>query len=128
MVLPEDIIKQILSNCRFDFEQSAFSPTELDDSFMFYYRHPKNTENSNNLMQSKVITSNLPDNIQVTTVKKNQDFSKHPAPCQKYLQNLKGELTVVLKIFNSPTLNSLRHILKLPDRCIETHEQYFFVN
>lgn len=91
MLLPEDIFNQILSNCRFDFEQSAFSPTELDDSFMFYYRHPKTTENADNNMQSKIITSNLGENIQVTTVKKNQDFSKHPPPCQKYLQNLTGE-------------------------------------
>lgn len=83
-----DFFYQILSSCRFDFEQSAFSPTELDDSFMFYYRHPKN-ENSDT-KSSKIITSNLPDNIQVTTIN-GQDFSKHPPPCQKYLQNVIGK-------------------------------------
>lgn len=90
MVRPEEAFNRILFNCRFDFEQSAFSPTELDDSFMFYYRHPKASDTSENSnMQSQVITSNLSE-IQVATVKKNQDFSKHPPPCQKYLQNLTG--------------------------------------
>lgn len=84
-----DIFYQIISNCRFDFDQSAFSPTELDDSFMFYYRHPKK-ENSDINQSSKIIASNLPDNIQVTTIN-GQDFSKHPTPCQKYLQNVIGK-------------------------------------
>lgn len=55
-------------------------------------------------MQSKIIASNLPDNIQVTTVK-SQDFSKHPPPCQKYLQNIIGKITFsadyYLKYYNS---------------------------
>lgn len=87
-----NLVNNFLSHCRFDLDQSAFSPTELDDTFMFHYRHPRNTENADTNIQSKIITSNLPENIQVTTVKKNQDFSKHPPPCQKYLQNLTGKL------------------------------------
>lgn len=66
--IPHYVFNQIFSfNFRFDFDQSAFSPTELDDSFMFHYRHPKN-ENTDTTIQSKIITANLPDNIQVTTV------------------------------------------------------------
>ncbi|XP_045460166.1 uncharacterized protein LOC123670684 isoform X2 [Harmonia axyridis] len=56
---------------RFDFEQSAFSPTEIDDSYLLYYRYPRE--------QEKDLTSKSPI--------KQVDPSKYTLPCQKYLKN-----------------------------------------
>ncbi|XP_050294363.1 uncharacterized protein LOC126734695 isoform X2 [Anthonomus grandis grandis] len=47
---------------KYDLDQSAFSPTELDDSFMLYYRHPvaKTTTNANMTETKCVKASNEP--------------------------------------------------------------------
>lgn len=71
---------------RFDFDQSAFSPTELDDSFMFHYRQ-KPAAVYQDVTDAKMISSNIPE-IKVEAMNKNLDFSKHPPPCQKYLKNI----------------------------------------
>ncbi|XP_044761590.1 uncharacterized protein LOC123318884 isoform X2 [Coccinella septempunctata] len=55
---------------KFDFEQSAFSPTEIDDSYLLYYRYPREEAKENNN----------------STIKK-VDASKYTLPCQKYLSN-----------------------------------------
>lgn len=92
---------------KFDFDQSAFSPTELDESFMFYYRHPQGGVRATD---SKIIASNLPDSINISQVNKNKnpDFSKHPPPCQKYLQDLNNvsippQITPQMKIKSQGT-------------------------
>ncbi|CAG9841176.1 unnamed protein product [Diabrotica balteata] len=70
---------------KFDLDPSTFSPTELDDSFMLYYRRPKP---ESNFSTTTITTANLPENITVAAVtKKKQDFSQHPVPCQKYLRS-----------------------------------------
>lgn len=61
---------------RFDFEQSAFSPTEIDDSYLLYYRYPREEAKENN------------SNGAIKQV----DASKYTLPCQKYLKNGNGKL------------------------------------
>lgn len=72
---------------KFDFDQSAFSPTELDDSFMYYYRNPINRlQQQNDTTQSATTTivaaSGATDKSNVKV-----DVSKHLPPCQKFLNN-----------------------------------------
>lgn len=57
-------------------DQSAFSPIEVHDSFIFYYQHLK-SEHSDTNMQLKIVSSNLPSNNHVNV--KGQDSSKHPS-------------------------------------------------
>ncbi|KAJ8984753.1 hypothetical protein NQ317_005018 [Molorchus minor] len=74
------------TNDRFDFNQTTFSPTEIDDSFMYYYRHQQGVRST----EPKLITSSTSETIsasQVSTATK-LDFSRHPAPCQKYINGL----------------------------------------
>ncbi|KAL3280185.1 hypothetical protein HHI36_017685 [Cryptolaemus montrouzieri] len=61
----------------FDFEQSAFSPTEIDDSFLHYYRYPREQSETNNNTVNGT-TKKTPSQI---------DASKYTLPCQKYLKD-----------------------------------------
>ncbi|CAG9857707.1 unnamed protein product [Phyllotreta striolata] len=93
------------SHQKFELDPNAFSPPELEDSFILYYRHPKKETKAN---ESTVIKANLPENITVSAVKKHQDFSHHPVPCQKYLQNgldisPKAQTTAEMKTKSSGT-------------------------
>ncbi|VEN40163.1 unnamed protein product [Callosobruchus maculatus] len=69
-------------NGRFDFDQSTFSPTELDDSFMLHYLHP--------VGPASQIRSKSPSPAPRTKIIYAQDVSKHPPACQKFLQ---GDVT-----------------------------------
>lgn len=86
---------------RFELDPSAFSPTELDDTFMLYYRKPKLEESKKT--ETTIIAANLPENITVATVsKKKADFSQHTIPCQNFLSdNQVSELTPVTRQNNS---------------------------
>ncbi|CAH0553164.1 unnamed protein product [Brassicogethes aeneus] len=80
-------------NDKFDLDQSTFSPTELDDSFMYYFRHPQASAERRGSGQKIISSTGGGTNITVTNVTKNnskQDFSKHPPPCQKFMQNSDG--------------------------------------
>lgn len=88
--------------CRFDFDETTFSPPSHDDSF-FYIRYPK-TQNRLSVSQDfrpidevfneQNITPST-NNIKaqdtqqqiIEEKKKNQeiDFSKHPLPCQPFI-------------------------------------------
>ncbi|KAJ8945694.1 hypothetical protein NQ318_012413 [Aromia moschata] len=84
----------------YDFGQTAFSPTELDDSFMYYYRHQGGSRKNS---ESKVIaTPNLPDKITVSQVSNKIDFSKHPTPCQKYIHGISAYLIIGLMPWSPP--------------------------
>lgn len=65
-------------NNRFDLDQSAFSPTEMDDAFL-YMGTKTNTTSTQNHGLAGISQSIAPE---VGT-----DISKHPLPCQKFLQN-----------------------------------------
>lgn len=85
---------------KFDFDDSTFSPPSHDDSF-FYIRYPKRNQSQQSTSQGfrpidEVLSEN---NITTSTsqVKAEQhvsdaregrevDFSKHPLPCQPYIQ------------------------------------------
>ncbi|KAL1506151.1 hypothetical protein ABEB36_005567 [Hypothenemus hampei] len=62
---------------RFDLDQSTFSPTELDDSFMHYYRHQPASKNDNSMTDTKIVKASSTDaavkvdfsNISKTVVK-----------------------------------------------------------
>lgn len=80
--------------CRFDFGQTAFSPTELDDSFMFHYR-PQGGRDTD---PKKISTPNLQEKIGASQVSNAKvDLSRHPPPCQKYLQNISGKCRLYWK-------------------------------
>ncbi|XP_056642898.1 uncharacterized protein LOC130449235 isoform X1 [Diorhabda sublineata] len=86
---------------RFELDPSAFSPTELDDNFMLYYRKPKVEEPK--IPETTIIATNLPENITVATVtKKKADFSQQSVSCQNFLpDNQVSELTAVTRQNNS---------------------------
>lgn len=88
--------------CRFDFDESTFSPPSHDDSF-FYIRYPKTQNrlsvsqdfrpidevfNEQNITPStnNIKTQDTQQQI-IEEKKKNQeiDFSKHPLPCQPFI-------------------------------------------
>ncbi|XP_018574892.1 uncharacterized protein LOC108913755 isoform X2 [Anoplophora glabripennis] len=88
----------------FDFGQTAFSPTELDDSFMFHYR----PQAQGGVDSKKLGTPGLQDNITASQVNNAKvDLSRHPPPCQKYLQNINDasppQVTPEMKIKSSGT-------------------------
>lgn len=88
---------------KFDFGQTAFSPTELDDSFMFHYRPQAQagTDSKNSA------TPSLQANIAVAQANNAKvDLSRHPTPCQKYLQNINDappQITAQKKVKSSGT-------------------------
>lgn len=51
-------------NDRFDLDQSTFSPTELDDSFMYYYRHPAKND-AKTMTDTKVIKASSDPAVKV---------------------------------------------------------------
>ncbi|EEZ98200.1 uncharacterized protein LOC655336 isoform X1 [Tribolium castaneum] len=84
-------------NDRLDFEQSAFSPTELDDSFMYYYRSKTRGFNDT---QNQTLAANLKDKNWTGA---QPDFSKHTPYCQKFLQNSIDSTTAQQVRFPSAT-------------------------
>ncbi|RZC18418.1 uncharacterized protein BDFB_001054 [Asbolus verrucosus] len=91
-------------NDRLDFEQSAFSPTELDDSFIYYYRNK--TRGFSEPPKTIATTANLVENQQSYTAPINgnkPDFSKHTPSCQKYLKNSADNTTAQLVKYPSAT-------------------------
>lgn len=42
-------------NDKFDLDQSTFSPTELDDSFMYYYRYPSAKNDAKTMTDTKIV-------------------------------------------------------------------------
>jgi hypothetical protein len=90
-------------NDRLDFEQSAFSPTELDDSFIYYYR---NKTRGFSEPPGKTVTATLAKNQQPCTAPVNDkrpDFSKHTPYCQKFLQGSVDTTTAQQVKFPSAT-------------------------
>ena len=88
--------------CRYDFDDTTFSPPSHDDSF-FYIRYPKTQSRSSVSQEYRPIDEvfgeqninsstnsvKVQDTQQQVTEekKKNQkiDFSKHPLPCQPFV-------------------------------------------
>ncbi|KAK9884788.1 hypothetical protein WA026_009013 [Henosepilachna vigintioctopunctata] len=65
-------------SAKFDFEQSAFSPTEIDDSYLLYYRYPRDQSKETNGIPANTTNVKTPDQL---------DASKYTLPCQKYLRD-----------------------------------------
>lgn len=86
--------KTIFICFRLDIDQSAFSPTEIDDSFL-YIRYPRAT--SEPLEQASKITTvdqKLPTTAPIVNFK--PDFSKHTPPCQKFISYQSSKLTFLI--------------------------------
>ncbi|KAJ3639095.1 hypothetical protein Zmor_004255 [Zophobas morio] len=90
-------------NDRLDFEQSAFSPTELDDSFMYYYRSNKRgfSEPPNQTISASLAETQQPFASAING--KKTDFSKHTPYCQKFLNNSVDTTTAQKVQFPSAT-------------------------
>ncbi|XP_072748858.1 uncharacterized protein [Anoplolepis gracilipes] len=84
---------------KFDFDEAAFSPPSYDDSF-FYIRYPKSQKPEVPQQGLKhIVTEVLKENITASTNQieneksisdlkvKQIDFSKHPLPCQPFINN-----------------------------------------
>ncbi|XP_060527372.1 uncharacterized protein LOC132702623 isoform X2 [Cylas formicarius] len=74
-----------LVNGGFDLDQNAFSPTELDDSFMHYYRYPPKPKNdAQNMTETKVIQSSQStkkvDFSKPSLAQQSAAFLKQPKP------------------------------------------------
>lgn len=52
-------------NDRFDLDQSTFSPTELDDSFMHYYRHTPKSTNTSQTTETKMVKASSEPPVKV---------------------------------------------------------------
>lgn len=78
-------------NDTLDLDQNTFSPTELDDSFMYYYRYPSKNEVKNTMTDTKVVKASEEPAITV-------DFS-----------NISSSASVSS---SSTTTNSTKHYLR----------------
>lgn len=82
---------------RLDFDQSTFSPPENDDSF-FYIRYPRATSEppKKNLIANAENFVQQPSTAPLST---KPDFTKHTAPCQKFIPETSTSKYFILKFF-----------------------------
>lgn len=69
---------------RLDINQSAFSPTELDDTFLYIHLPRASSEPVEQQSNKISIVNSQPATAPITSITK-PDFTKHTAPCQKFI-------------------------------------------